>query len=124
MWAKKATSCTYTGTCTAFFSVEPDGRIMPCDRLSNRSELVFGNLNEESLLDILNGNARLHFAETVNRVHPDCVKCELYNVCHNGCTMHRVGGLDGKYYYCEARKTLFAHMQEKIEALQAKSVLP
>lgn len=114
VFGKQAPNCTFNGTCTAFFCLEYDGRIYPCDRLSNRSDLLFGNLAQQSLLEILNGPTRLKYAEAVNSLHPDCAVCEWQKACHNGCTMHRVGGVGGKYYYCETRKAIFAYLKEKV----------
>jgi len=115
VFGKRAPNCTFNGSCTGFFCLEYDGRVYPCDRLSNRPELLLGNLSEQSLLDILNSPTRLKYAEDVNSLHPDCAVCEWQRACHNGCTMHRVGGIRGKYYFCETRKAIFAYLKEKIE---------
>jgi len=116
VFGKRAPNCTFNGSCTGFFCLEYDGRIYPCDRLSNRPELLFGNLSQQSLLEILNSPTRLRYAEDVNSLHPDCAVCEWQKACHNGCTMHRVGGIRGKYYYCETRKKIFAYLKDKVEA--------
>lgn len=116
VFGKRAPNCTFNGSCTGFFCLEYDGRIYPCDRLSNRPELLFGNLSQQSLLEILNGPTRLRYAEDVNSLHLDCAACEWQKACHNGCTMHRVGGIRGKYYYCETRKEIFAYLKEEVEA--------
>lgn len=117
MVGKRASNCTFNGSCTDFFCLEYDGRVYPCDRLSNCAEFLFGNLSQRSLLEILNSSTRLRYIKEVNSLHPDCVVCEWQKACHNGCTMHRVGGVGEKYYYCETRKVIFAYLKEKI-ALQ------
>jgi len=116
VFGKRAPNCTFNGSCTGFFCLEYDGRVYPCDRLSNRPDLLFGNLSQQSLLEILNGPTRLKYAEEVNSLHPDCAACEWQKACHNGCTMHRVGGIRGKYFYCRTRKAIFAYLKEKVEA--------
>lgn len=116
VFSKRAPNCTFNGSCTGFFCLEYDGRVYPCDRLSNRPELLFGDLSQQSLLEILNGPTRLRYAEDVNSLHPECAVCEWQKACHNGCTMHRVDGIRGKYYYCETRKAIFAYLKEKVEA--------
>lgn len=115
VFGKRAPNCTFNGSCTGFFCLEYDGRVYPCDRLSNRPELLLGNLVQQSLLEILNGPTRLRYAEDVNFLHPDCAICEWQKACHNGCTMHRAGGVRGKYYYCETRKAIFSYLKEKVE---------
>jgi len=116
VFGKMAPNCTFNGFCTGFFCLEYDGRVYPCDRLSNRPEFLFGNLSQQSLVEILNGQTRLKYAEEINFLHPDCAVCEWQKACHNGCTMYRIGGIRGKYYYCETRKEVFAYLKEKVEA--------
>ena len=112
---KRASSCTFNGACTGYFCLEHDGKVYPCDRLSNRSELLFGNLSSQSLIEIINGSARLRYAETVNTLHPDCASCEWQRACHNGCTAVRVGGIGGKYHFCETRKAVFGYLRDKLK---------
>ena len=112
---RRAPNCTFNGSCTGFFCLDYDGKIYPCDRLSDRQDLVFGDLSHQDLADILNSPVRLRYAEQVNSLHPDCAKCRWQKACHNGCTMHRISGVDGKYYYCEARKRVFSYLEEKVE---------
>lgn len=115
---KRASSCTFNGACTGYFCLEYDGKVYPCDRLSNRSELLFGNLSRQSLLEILNGPTRLKYAGDVNSLHPDCAACEWQKACHNGCTANRVGGTRGKYYFCETRKAIFGYLRNKLHEHQ------
>lgn len=118
VFGKRAPNCTFNGSCTGFFCLEYDGRVYPCDRLSNHPEFLLGNLAQQSLLEILNGLARVKYAEDVNSLHPDCAVCEWQKACHNGCTMHRVGGIRGKYYYCGTRRAIFSHLGEKVAGYQ------
>jgi len=111
---KRAPNCSFNGACTSFFCLEPNGEIYPCDRLSRQPEFLFGNLSKQKLHTILNGKKRLEYAYKVNSVNSDCSTCKWYNACHNGCTMHRIGGPEGKYYYCEARKKIFQYLKEKV----------
>ena len=111
---KRASSCTFNGECNRYFSLEYDGRVYPCDRLFSYPELLFGNLTSQPLSDILNGPTRLKFAEDVSALHPDCASCEWQMACHNGCTANRVGGIRGKYYFCETRKAIFSYLGDKL----------
>lgn len=112
---KKSGSCAFNGACTGYFCINYDGKIYPCDRSSNSREWLLGDISKQSLAKILNGEARLRYAESVNKVHSDCVGCEWNKSCNNGCSMHRVGGVDGKYYFCETRKKVFTYLKEKIK---------
>lgn len=112
---KKASSCTFNGECSWYFSLAHDGKVHPCDRHLNREELQFGDLLSQSLSDILNSPTRLKYSEDVKILHPDCASCEWQRACHNGCTAHRVGGISGKYYFCETRKSIFGYLKDKLE---------
>lgn len=114
----KTRNCTYNGTCTAFYSLEYDGRVFPCDRLSERPSLLLGDLSTENLRTILTGPQRREYVARVNRIHSDCAECRWRHVCHNGCTAHRVGGIDGKYYYCETRKAVFSRLHELVSCFK------
>lgn len=109
-----ARTCSFNGNCTSFFCLEWDGKIYPCDRFSGKDEMLFGDLSKDSLIKILNGSRRLRYAWQVNTIHPNCVNCEWWQACHNGCSHHRIGGITGQYYYCKARKTIFAYLKAKI----------
>jgi uncharacterized protein len=112
---RKASSCTFNGTCTGYFYLEYNGKVYPCDRLSNRPELLFGDLSSQPLLEILNSTARLKYTEDVNTLHPDCASCEWQRACHNGCTANRIVGVRGKYYFCETRKAIFDYLKDKLD---------
>lgn len=111
---KSAPNCTFNGLCTMYFCLESDGKVYPCDRLSNDFKYLFGDFSRQSLNEILNNDARFSYVTAVNSKHTDCVCCEWYNACHNGCSSQRINGVDGKYYYCEARKTIFKYLKEKV----------
>lgn len=112
---KRAANCSFNGSCTGFFCLEWDGKIYPCDRFSGREDMLFGDLSNQPLLEILNGPARLHHISAVRSLPPSCSTCEWLNACHNGCPYHRVDGVEGKYYYCEARKEIFTHLKAKVD---------
>ncbi|MCR4275144.1 MAG: radical SAM protein [Candidatus Wolfebacteria bacterium] len=114
VFGKRAPNCTFNGSCTGFICLDYDGKIYPCDRLSNRTELSFGNLSKQSLVGILNSSKRLQYANDVNSNHQDCIACEWRNACHNGCASQRIGSIKGKYYYCPTRKEVFAYLKSKV----------
>ncbi len=115
---KQARTCAFNGTCTSYFCIEHDGRVYPCDRLTHRNDLLFGDLSRQSLIEILNSPARLRYAEAVNSVYPDCAICEWQVACNNGCTYHRTGNISGKYFYCETRQAIFSYLREKIARIR------
>lgn len=115
----RAPSCSFNGTCRMFYSVEYDGRVFPCDRLSLREDACFGDLTTTPLADILNGERRRAFVAQVETLPARCQACEWQHACHNGCTAHRVGGPGGRYYYCESRQELFGYVRDLLAARAA-----
>lgn len=116
---RQAGSCEFNGTCFRYFCLEWDGRIYPCDRLSGRDDCLFGDLSKQSLREILTGEKRQEYAETVSKIHHDCESCEWLPACHNGCSAYRSAGkVDGKYIHCEARKAIFKYFKDKVTQLQ------
>lgn len=63
---KQAPSCTFNGACTAYFCLDYDGKVYPCDRLSGNPQYLFGDLSSQDLDVILNGDARFRYAQRVN----------------------------------------------------------
>jgi radical SAM protein with 4Fe4S-binding SPASM domain len=59
----------------------------------------------------LNNPKRIEFALKVNALPDDCKICEWLSACRNGCTSHRIGGIDGKYAYCEGQKKVFSYFK-------------
>ena len=121
IFEKMAPNCTFNGLCTSYFCLDYDGKIYPCDRLSDSFDYSFGDLSKRSILEILNGTRRLKYAKNVNFLHADCAICEWQKACHNGCSAQRIGSLRGKYYYCEARKKIFEYLGNKVENLNEKT---
>jgi uncharacterized protein len=111
IYNKQSSLCGFNGSCTAFFCVEHDGKIYPCDRVANEREFCFGDLKENCLEDILNGKKRFNWVEKANFLHSDCLKCEWKNACHNGCSDNRNNS--GKYYFCTARKDIFSWLKKE-----------
>lgn len=118
VFGKRASSCNFNGSCTGYFCVDYDAKIYPCDR-SSGSEFLLGDLKQQSLLEILNGEKRLSYAKRVNSSHHDCSECEWRNACHSGCPIQRIGGVEGKYYYCETRKSVFVYLKERLDSIKS-----
>lgn len=112
IYGKIASVCGFNGTCSAFFCVDYDGKIYPCDRVSNESRFCIGDLSSNFLRDILNSDKRLDWAKKTKFLHSDCLSCAWRDACRNGCTDYRND--EGKYLFCETRKKIFNYLREKI----------
>lgn len=113
---KEAPSCNFHGSCTDFFCVDYDGKIYAsCDRFSGQQKMFIGDLNKHPLSEILDYFNKSECKLKINSLPDDCILCEWRQFCHNGCTYHRIGRIDGKYYYCETRKEIFGYLRKKLK---------
>lgn len=112
---KKATLCDFSGSCKGFFCLDYDGKIYPCDNLSSNESYILGDLSRQSLLEILMGSKRDEFVKNISNLPYTCLSCEWLNACNNGCPAFRTK--DGKYFYCETRKTIFKNITQMINKI-------
>jgi uncharacterized protein len=112
IFGKQALDCSFNGSCGQFLCLEYDGRVYPCDRFCGEKQFLLGNLSKESLSKILKRLSE--YAQEVNSLPIDCLKCKWRFACHNGCTHHRIGGIKGKYYFCETRKNIFVYLKQML----------
>jgi len=113
IWGKRASLCSFNGCCEEFFCVDWDGKIYPCDGyLSNSPDLAIGDLSRQSLRDMLQGRLWREFIKKAKTAPRECLRCQWYEACHNGCPSYRVGGINGKYYFCEMRKKIFSYLAD------------
>lgn len=124
IFGKRAKLCIFNGNCASYICIDYDGKIYPCDRFSGRDDLLFGDLSKQPLEEVLQSDVRVNYARCVNVPHPDCAVCEWKLMCHNGCTHHRPDGVNGKYYYCAARKEFFAYLKEKLNVVFENGDVP
>lgn len=115
LYGKRACNCSFNGSCHSFYTVGYDGQIYPCDRLSGSDEFCFGSLADQTLKEIFYSVKWQDFIKRTRQLPDDCVACKWKDACNNGCTSHRVGGIDGKYFFCQSRKEVFAHLCAKNE---------
>lgn len=113
-YGKRVKACRFNGSCGNYFCVEADGLIYPCDRFIFL-EYLWGDLKKQNLTFILNGDARKNFIEQTKVSLKYCGNCQWIGACNNGCAHHRVGGINGKFYYCNSMKKLFSETQKLLQ---------
>ena len=104
---KRSGHCAYSGTCAGYYCLNWDGRVFPCDSLTTVPSLCLGDLVQQPLEEILSGSRRRDYLMAIRSLPEDCNACEWLRCCHNGCPAQRVGGIGGKYRFCDARRSLF-----------------
>ncbi len=112
-------SCGMAGICTAYFVVESDGGVYPCD-FYVLDEWYLGNIREAGLNDLKNSGKAKEFVEISGYVDPRCNECGFYNLCRGGCRRSREPFMDGRpvlNYYCEAYKAFFEYAGSRLREI-------
>jgi len=109
-------SCTNSGTCTSFMTVNWDGTVTPaCERLVSQCSDIAKSIKDEHLINIINDKKRIEFASKVNSLPEECNICEWKKFCYNGCSSIRLGGVQGKYVYCEGQKRILSYLKKRLK---------
>ena len=106
-------SCGMSGNCTNQFVIEANGNVYPCDFYC-LDEYLLGNINEDSIEKINRRIDETDFISSSRIHHEDCLNCEYYHLCNDGCKRDRV---DNKSKYCEAYKSFYKHSLPILKAM-------
>lgn len=105
-------TCTFTGMCDRFLSIEPDGSVTVCGRWS-ASDMYLGNINSNTMEEIYDTLNKKFLSRRV-KVRDKCVACRYFPICHGGCSYlaysqrHK---LDDRDLYCVAYKRIFERIE-------------
>lgn len=113
--------CTFGKNCAKYFiyfDLE-EGSLWPCATLHKEKEFFYGNIQKDSLVNILNSPKvkRLQRSWEI-LLKTDCKNCEFAQWCYGGCgsrAYRYYGNYFKKDYFCEAYKILFRHIYERIK---------
>lgn len=112
-----AESCEMLPRCDAYYVVEHNGDVYPCDFFV-APEQRLGNLLRQPLRDVLLGEARERFAAARRRLMlPECHDCRWLHLCHGGCPRYRV---DGAAYLCDDMRRFYDYAWGRIAAVAAR----
>ena len=97
-------ACVFSETCGNGLAMESNGDVYSCDHYVY-PEHKLGNVNETSLIELVNLPQNLKFGEDkLTNISTDCHQCEVRSVCHGGCPKHRFepssDGLLNRNYLC------------------------
>lgn len=109
-----AHSCAMSGDCRAYFVVEHNGDVYPCDFFV-QPELKLGNLHTEDWDELWEHPLHTRFGARKHEWHEDCHSCPYLSLCQGDCPKNRTGhdfNRDSrqKSYLCEAWKRIYAHI--------------
>ncbi len=116
--------CGMCGKCDAYFVVEGDGSVYPCDFYC-MDEYRLGTV-KDSFIKLKNSEKVKEFESTSVTKPEKCRKCEYYDLCRGGCRRFRETGLneDGVNYLCEGYKLFFGHTKERFIKLGQTIINP
>ena len=116
----KPVLCSWQRGCLKYISFDNLGNAFLCTKFHIYPETSYGNIIEQSLLDILNSQKVEMINREVSNGQYECRNCEWVNACGSGCsfTRHAVyKKFDAPFVHCEVRKTLFQHIRQKIRKM-------
>lgn len=109
-------NCGMSGRCAAYFTIEADGSVFPCD-FYVLDEWRMGNVMKDSFASVTASANALRFARVSEHVSPECVTCFAYPLCRGGCRRDREPFENGKprlNRFCAAYKDFFAYAGQRI----------
>ena len=105
-----ASTCATCGRCGAYFLVEADGSVYPCDFYA-LDAWKGGNILHQSLQEIVHSPVFVSFLEEGKKKPEECYRCHYRKLCNGGC---KNDWQDGHNYYCFSFLRLFDYASERI----------
>lgn len=112
-------SCGMSGVCTAYFMVEADGGVYPCD-FYVIEEWLLGNVRESGFAELQKSERAKEFVELSKHIDTSCYACEFFRLCRGGCRRMREPFIDGKpalNYYCQSYKDFFRYAGSRLREI-------
>ena len=102
--------CNYSKSCqNSFISIGPNGDVYPCGRFDEIPEFKYGNINKNSLKEMLENPKRFKLLQRSSKIE-SCQNCEYEKICNSGCIHNAYvikGDIYDKDYYCTSYKMIF-----------------
>ena len=113
--------CTLLEECGTYLVVEHTGDVYSCDFYVT-PERRLGNVMENGLEQMLNGEQQKTFGLAKSNLAPACRSCRWLSYCRGGCPKDRVIDESGTgvSYFCESFKTFLSHADGTFRTLAAR----
>ena len=106
------TLCWLQEKCGAVPVVESNGNVYSCDHFV-REKHYLGNINEDSLAQIMEGEKQKSFAALKSTLSEKCQDCRYLKICHGGCIKDR--DRNNENVLCEAYLEVFNEVEEPLK---------
>ena len=115
---RKAPECTLLDECGVYVVVEHNGDVYACDFFVD-PEWKLGNIQEDRIVDLLNGSKQKSFGEQKGLLPQQCTDCRWLATCRGGCPKDRLGkpGEERLSHLCMAYKMFFEHADDGFRRL-------
>lgn len=108
------TTCATSGFCGAYYVIESDGSVYPCDFYA-LDEWKIGNIKQNSIQELSNCEKTLKFLKEGFQKPLNCSACKWKYLCNGGCKRDWFISNDCiQNYFCPSFKMLFNHAENKI----------
>lgn len=125
-----ANLCIFREECGKAAVMEHNGDLYSCDHFVE-PEHKLGNINDNSILEMMNSNQQQNFAEAKKKeLNQKCLDCEFLFICNGGCPKNRIVDTGNDYnlnYLCESYKLFFSYLDpfmKKIAQMVKKRQAP
>ncbi len=114
-------SCDMNGFCSAYFVVEADGGVYPCD-FYVLDEYCMGNIVCDELSEMARSEAVKNFISPSLGGAEKCRSCRWNYLCRGGCRRMREDGAGGLAVnrYCEAYKMFFEKCSQELKEIAVR----
>lgn len=122
--ASQGSTCSTCGRCGAYFVVEGDGSVYPCDFFV-LDQWKMGTLGENSLPELAESQQAKDFLLWGQEKPAECAVCRWRRLCNGGCKNDWERSGPPHNHYCKALQAFFAHAEDRLriiarEELQAR----
>lgn len=116
-YANELPICDYAGSCFYnFYTIDVNGDFLPCCAIDKP---VLGNINTDSIEDILASKELNQLQQVEDAVKADCQSsCNYHFICQGGCrgaSYLTHGDLSTKDSYCDGKRKLFSYIRKDLE---------
>ncbi len=108
-------TCATSGNCGAYFVVEGDGSLYPCDFYC-LDEWKTGKLGEQNLRECAESDTAVRFLSEGQNHPKECGSCRFYPLCYGGCKRDWYQDTEGQNhnYFCPAFQQFFSYAGDRI----------
>lgn len=112
-----AGTCATCGSCGAYFVVEGDGSVYPCD-FYVLDEWCMGSLHEAGLKELAASGKSREFLRWGTVKPAECAECRWRRICNGGCKNDWIRDESGEHnYYCSAFRELLDYAMPRLTAI-------